>query len=190
MKKILKNIRKRLGSSKNKNCCIVMLIALLVASFTVNSGLFSTEPPLEDDTTTTTDTTTDTTTEPTTTTTPEPDLDQYIIRFQYVWGPDIPELDKCSLEFFAYDTDGTTLLDYAAFSKNAVNVWYPGEEGYVFTEGDQVEIQMEAYQVWHDMIAWVTIIVGPTSHSITFYSYKYGFSAFMTSELRINWELI
>lgn len=144
-----------------------------------------------DGTTTTTTHPTTTDTPPTTTTpiTPDPPK-QYIIRFQFAWGPDIPEEDKCNLEFFAYDTDGTTLRDSAAFSKNAINVWYPGELDEIFTEGEQVEIQMEAYQTWHDMTEWVTITVGPTSHFLTFYSYKFGFSASMTSELRINWELI
>lgn len=183
MMKRIRSIFKRLSSPRSKNYCILTLLALLVATLFVNYGPFQATGPLDDDTTQTTTTTT-------TTTTPEPDLDQYIIRFQYVWGPDIPEEDKCNLEFFAYDTDGTTLRDKAAFSKNAVNVWYPGELGEIFIEGEQIEIQMESYQTWHDMVEWVTITVGPTSHSITFYSYKYGFSAFMDSELRINWELI
>lgn len=173
-----------------------MLIALLTASLVVNSGLFSTERLIpEGETTPTTTASPPTyTTSPTTTTPPE-EVSTYHIMFSFVWGPDIAEGDKCWVEFAAYEyhevnAEGKRDQVTLGAGHGDTGDWFYGSWGEVFTEGESVTIAMESYDTWYDLLEWPDVTVGPWSHVFTFYSYKYGFSSFLTSELRVSWELI
>lgn len=176
--------------------CIIFL--LLIISLFIGSNLIGqTALATETTTTETTTTTTETTTTTTTVTEPPIETNLYKIKFSFLWGDSIAEADKVWVEFAAYDYHDIT----AAGKRDQVTLaagwgdtgdWFYGSWSAEFTEGETLSIAMESYSGWYDFEDpfYVDVVVGPWSNSFTFYSYKYGFSAAMTSELRITWELV
>lgn len=188
--------------SKTKSTLCCLLITCLIFGgmvFGMIPNPFIPDSDNETITTTTTDITdtTTTTTTPTTTTTSPPELDQYKIKFSFLWGPDIAEDDKCWVEFAAYDRDDITpsgKRDQVTLGAGHGDTgdWFFGSWNEIFSEGELLSVAMESYSSWYDFEFHepFDMSVGPWSHSFTFYSYKYGFSVIMTSELRITWELV
>ena len=183
----------------NPCCCTGLVILLLVGMLAFGpGGNFIAEWFSEDTITTTTPTTTypDITDTTDTTTTTQPEEDKfYKVKFSFLWGDNIPDGDKCWVEFAVHNLHDTTpegKRDQVTLAAGHGDTgdWFYGSWDETFAEGESLTVTMASYDGWYDLFEWPDVTVGSWSHSFVFYSYKYGFSASLTSELRITWELV